>query len=376
MRTYLSYALTALWHDRQRYLPGVLAVAFSAVLIALQWGMLLGMFTFASVTVDRTRADIWLAGPNLQSADLGRPIFDRYLARLAVQPEVDQAEVCVQQRAIWTRSDGSMEICQVVGSRLEGDALGAVAELTPDLRRRLAEDGSVVVDESDRDQLGVKDVGDVGEITGHRVRIVGFIKGFRGPAGAHVFCSIETARRVLRLGANQASYIVARCRRPDETAAVVERLRAAYPGLSVFAAADLSRRSRLYWLTKTKGGLALGYTAALGLLVGAVVTAQTLYAATAAQLHEYAILWALGVPVRRMAVLVLTQAFWVGVAGVALALPAILILANAANALSVVVLLPAWLLAATVAVTMVMALVSGVAGLRSLRRIEPAILLR
>ena len=114
---YSSYALTALWHDRQRYLAGVLAVAFSAVLIALQWGMLLGMFTFASVTVDRSRADIWLGGPHIQSADLSRPIFERYLARLAAQPEVEQSEICIQQRTLWIRPDGSMEICQVVGSR-------------------------------------------------------------------------------------------------------------------------------------------------------------------------------------------------------------------------------------------------------------------
>ena len=38
----------------------------------------------------------------------------------------------------------------------------------------------------------------------------------------------------------------------------------------------------MHWLTKTKAGIALGYAAALGLLVGAVVTSQTLYAAMAA----------------------------------------------------------------------------------------------
>lgn len=376
MRMYFSYALTTLWHDRQRYLAGILAVAFSAVLIALQWGMLLGMFTFASAAVDRSRADIWLGGPNIQSADLSRPIFERYLARLAVQPEVDQTEIYVQERTLWIRPDGSVEICSVIGSRLEDGALGAVQELTPDLRRRLTEDGAVVIDESDREPLGIKEVGDVAEIFGHRVKIVGFLNGFRGPAGAHVFCSIDTARRLLHMSADQASYVLARCGQPAETDAVVQRLRSSYPGLSVFAADDLSRRSRLYWLTKTKGGLALGYAAVLGLLVGSVVTAQTLYAATAAQLREYALLWAVGIPVRRMAALVLAQAFWVGVAGVALALPAIFALAKAANELKVVVLLPPWLLVATVVVTMVMALGSGLAGLRSLRRIEPAVLLR
>src|SRR5947207_9451910 len=107
MRKYFSYALTALWFDRQRYLPGALAVAFSALLIALQWGMLLGMFTFASLTIDRARADIWLGGPNVHTADLGRPISDRHLARLTVQPEVEHAEVYLQQRNHWIRPDGS-----------------------------------------------------------------------------------------------------------------------------------------------------------------------------------------------------------------------------------------------------------------------------
>jgi putative ABC transport system permease protein len=83
---YFSYAFTALWYDRQCYLPGVLSVAFSAALIALQWGLLLGIFLFASLTVDRSQADVWVAGPNLQTADLAGPISERYLERLASQP--------------------------------------------------------------------------------------------------------------------------------------------------------------------------------------------------------------------------------------------------------------------------------------------------
>src|SRR5260370_25400422 len=95
---YFSYSLTALRHDRQRFLPGVLAVAFSALLIALQWGLLLGMFTFVSLTIDRAHADIWLGGPSIRSADLGQPITEDRLAWLATQPEVEHAEAYVQPR--------------------------------------------------------------------------------------------------------------------------------------------------------------------------------------------------------------------------------------------------------------------------------------
>ena len=40
----MSYALQTLWHDKARYAAGVGAVAFSALLIVLQVGLLLGLF--------------------------------------------------------------------------------------------------------------------------------------------------------------------------------------------------------------------------------------------------------------------------------------------------------------------------------------------
>jgi putative ABC transport system permease protein len=373
---YFAYAWTTLWGDRQRYFPGVLAVAFSASLMALQSGMLLGMFTFASLTIDRAQAHIWLGGPRISTVDMAYPIFERDVTRLASQPEVEQAEVYLQKHDLWVRPDGSIELCLVVGARLDEQSLGAVRELTPDLRLSLQENGAVVVDESDLKRLGIHGVGDVAEISGHRARVVGLTHGFRSPAGAHVFCSMETARQLTDFRPNQISYALGRCRDPEDAPAVVERLRASYPGLSAFTAPELSLRSRVYWLTKTKGGEALGYVALVGLLVGALVTAQTLYAATVAQLRQYAVLWALGTPIRRMAALVLAQAFCVGIAGLALAFPVTFALAWAAELLSVVILLPGWLLAATAAVTMAMALGSGFAAMRSLRRIEPAVLLR
>jgi putative ABC transport system permease protein len=132
----------------------------------------------------------------------------------------------------------------------------------------------------------------------------------------------------------------------------------------------------MHWLTKTKAGIALGYAAALGLLVGAVVTSQTLYAATIASLRELAVLRAMGIPRWRMAAMVLAQSFWVGVIGVGLAMPAVYGLAVLAERLGVQVLLPWWLQVSAAGVTLLMALGSGLFALRSLRQVEPATLLR
>jgi putative ABC transport system permease protein len=371
-----SYSLITLWYERQRYLPGVLAVGFSALLIALQCGLLLGLFSITSIPIDHTDADVWMGAPDVLSVDLGRPIREGYLARVAAQPEVTHCEAYLQGFAYWSKRSGGTELCMVVASRLEKGALGTVDVLSAEQRILLTEPGSIVIDESDRGRLGIRGLGDTAEVSGHLVRVVGFTRGLKSLAGPYVFCSITTGRNMLRLLPDQITYVLARCRHKDEARVVVERLRRQYDNISAFTADEFSFRTRMHWLTKTKGGIALGYAAALGLLVGAVVTSQTLYAATAASLREFAVLRALGIPRWRMAALVLSQAFWVGVIGICLALPAAHALAQLADRLGVQVLLRWWLQVGAAVVTMAMAMLSGLLALRSLRQVEPATLLR
>ncbi len=94
--------------------------------------------------------------------------------------------------------------------------------------------------------------------------------------------------------------------------------------MGTYTSEEFSLRSRLYWLTRTKAGIAIGYAAFLGLFVGAVITAQTLYSATVANAKEFAILLALGIPRWRISPMVLAQSFWVGVIGIGLAIPSVL----------------------------------------------------
>jgi putative ABC transport system permease protein len=107
-----------------------------------------------------------------------------------------------------------------------------------------------------------------------------------------------------------------------------------------------------------------------------VVTSQTLYGATAASLPQYAVLRAQGISRLRIASIVVAIAFWVGIAGVLLAVPVTFGLAQLADALGTKVLLPWWLLAAAGSVTLAMALVSGLAALRLVWRIKLGEILR
>jgi putative ABC transport system permease protein len=375
----MNYALITIWQERQRFVPAVLAVGFSMLLITLQSGLLLGLLTLMSTPVDRAAAELWVGHPNVGSVDLGRPIPRGWMARLTVQKEVVRVDPYVEGFAYWIRpQDSGAEVCMVIGTCLDGGSLGAIAPLreSPDLRARLAEPGAVVVDASESGRLGLDGRADPeAEINGHRVRVVGRTSGAKSLGGAYVFCSVETAQRLLFQRPDQATYLLARCRQPGDAEGVARRL-GRYPRMSALTASELSWRSREYWLFKTKAGVALGCGAFLGLLVGGVVTGQTLYAATAASLREYAVLQAQGIPRWRIRATVLVQSFWVGVAGVGLALPLAELLAAVANGLDTRVRLAWWLVAGAAAVTMAMALLSGLVALRSLRLLPPAQLLR
>ena len=306
-----------------------------ALLIALQCGLLLGLFSITSIPVDHTRADIWVTAPEVLSVDLGRPIpLSNTLARVRRHPGVIQAEPFMMGFAYWAKPGGTgSELCLVLGSRLTDDSLGSLDVLSPELRARLSEHGSIVVDEEELDRLGIHKVGDMAEILGHRARVVGLVHGVKSLAGPYVFCSLETAYDYLHLqGPEMTTYVLARCRQPGEAPALVQQLRQS-EHISAFTAPEFSVRSRLHWLTKTKAGVALGYAAALGLLVGAVVTSQTLYAATAASLREFAVLRAWAFRAAHGYVGPVTIFSWVGLFGVCLALPAAFALAEVANSL-------------------------------------------
>jgi putative ABC transport system permease protein len=372
----VSYTLSTLWHERQRYLSGVLAVAFSAILITLQTGLLWGLFATTSAPIDHAGADIWLGAPRVLSVDLGRAISENHLSRLANQPGISAPEIYILDYHYWVKKNGSKELCIVIGSRLGPGALGAIKELTPALRAKLSEPGAVVIDVTEMNRLGVTRVGDTAEIAGRHVRVVGLVRGLKSLTGPYIFCSVETAQRILPILPDQTTYVLARC--PDRSRAhqIVDKLRADHPDISAFTREEISLRTRMYWLTMTNAGISAGFTAVLGLLVGAVVTSQTLYGATLASLREFAVLRALGIPRWRIGLTVIVLSLWVGIVGVLAALPAIYGLANVAALIGTRVLLPTWLITSASTLTLTMAMVSGLAALRSLRLMEPASLLR
>lgn len=372
----MQFTLAILWHERRRFAPAVFAVAFSALLVALQGGLLLGTFSTVSIPIDHSDADLWIGDRKILSVDMGRTIPVGWQSRLCL-PEIKQSEPYVQGFANWRKPSGAVEMVIVVGSAQHPGALGLMEPLAELPRGLLQESGAVVIDEADCDRLGIDGINTPVEINGHRMRVAGMVSGLRGLAGPYVFCSLAAARALLGLREDQATYLLARCREPGDAERVRDDLRRKYgQEMSIQTPREFSRQSQLHWLVRTGGGIALLCAAILALLVGTVVTRQTLYAATLASLREYAVLRALGTPRCLLSASMLFQAFCVGIAGVLAALPAIAGLAWSLQQIGGRVLLPGWLLGSTTVLMLGVAMMAGGGALRCLRQAEPITLLR
>jgi putative ABC transport system permease protein len=381
VRLGIPYSLRMLWRDRSRFLPALLAVGFSAVLIAAQCGLVMGLVVTTSAPIDHCGAHIWVLPLEAPSLHQTQHFPLDWQSRLDVQPEIERTEPYLVGMGRWRPPGyGNTELCMLMGVCLDRGSLGALKVMTPELRAALAEPGAVAVDAWEFATLGLKgERNEAGEINGEPVRLAGILHGFHGFNFVYVFCSQDTLRLLIPQFAEHpdlTTCLVARCRDPRDVDRVVARLRHDYPDMGVYSSRELSLKVKLYWLLRSRGGMVLICTMALALLVGLAVTSETLYAAVLAQSKEFAVLEALGIPRRHVVGLVLAQSFWLGVSGVLMALPCTVFLAWGALWMQTQVILSVPILSLTFALTLGMAMLAGLSSLRPLRHIEPAKLLR
>jgi len=375
----VALARKTLVYEWRRFLPAMLAVGFAGLLQLLQIALVLGIFGSTSLYVTGSSADVWVGYPGTQSVGLGRSIEADVQSRLRMDPQVQRIEPYLWVDGDWRgpRETGGVSVF-VSGIDPAADGLMFSKVLPLALRARLAEPDAIIIDRSALGQLGI-DIGQSATINGQRVRVAGVSSGLRALGGVNVLCSLDTARRLDNdTTDNGPTYLVASLRDPAQADAVAARLRGAtsFGPYTTWSARDFAQRSVRYWLFDTGAGAGVMFLAGIVFLVGAAITSQTLIAAVNGSIREYATLNALGVGVGALRKVVLEQAFWVGFLGLlgASALGIVLLLLARSQDVPVVLNAPAAL--ACIALVMGLAAVSGLAAMRSLRRADPATLLR
>ncbi|HUI24500.1 MAG TPA: ABC transporter permease, partial [Candidatus Kryptonia bacterium] len=225
--------------------------------------------------------------------------------------------------------------------------------------------------------LGVTHIGQVLELNSRRARVVAMTSGVRTfTQSPYVFASFKTASRLATMADNRTSYLLVRAAPGADLGKLQQDLRSRFPHNDVWTKSAFAWQTRLYWLFSTGAGTALCIAAALGLVVGIVIVAQTLYAATVERMPEYATLRALGATDRFVYLVILRQALAIAVlgyiAGTICAVAAVFAARNASPAL----VLPWWLVLVLFVITTAMCSSASLLSIRKVLALEPATVFR
>ena len=365
-------AFRNLFHDTTSLLVTLIGIVFSVVLVSVQTGLYLGSERTIAVVLDETRPDLWVVPVGTKSFDDASLLPGRETYAVLSTPGVAAAEELVVGFTSWRKPEGGNKAIVLVGSDWTRGGLkpwnivmGSPADL--------AAPGAVAIDRSYFPDLGVTDVGQTAEINRQRVTVKAVTQGIRAfTTLPYVFTSIQKARQMTGANAEQSSYIMVRTTPGSDVGAVKSALQGRIKDAEVLTHAEFRARSTNYWLFKTGAGMALIAGAALGVIVGIVIVAQTLYASTKDHLNEFATLRALGASAGYIHLVILLQALMSAVlgylAGMALSLAAI----EGSKATTLKIVMTPELAGALFALTIAMCAIAAMSAIVKVTRIDPA----
>src|SRR5712671_5452259 len=242
---------------------------------------------------------------------------------------------------------------------------GSLADLVP---------GAVAIDQSYFDRLGTKGLGASAEIRDQKVEVTVVTKGIRAfTTTPYVFTSLDQARAYVGTPLNKATYFLLRLAPNADVESVRSRLRTILSESEVLTPSEFRSRSRSFWLFGTGAGAALFAGALLGIIVGTVIVAQTLYSSTKDHLTEFATLRAIGSSSRYIHKVIICQALLSAVIGFCIAAGIGLILVDATAESALTALMTPLLTVGLFMLTVVMCVLSATFAVVQVIRIDPAV---
>jgi putative ABC transport system permease protein len=369
MRSLVAYRM--LVHDRAPTAGSVLGVVAILFLVGQQLSTLFGLFTYMSVLVDHSDADVWICGKFTDNANSTGQLPVRYVDRLGGLADVAWAEPVVTTAGETRRKDGKSEGVVVVGlpaPRLTG---GPWAFERGSVETLLDYDG-ITVDSRDLELFGDPELGDVLEVNKKRVRINAVTKRITSFGGTLVFTNRTKAREISNLPPDRCSYILVKLKNGADVDAAVAKMRALLPRAEVFPKDVLSRLTRAYYLINTGIGFSFGFTTLMSSLVGIVIITLTMYTSILNREKDFAVLRALGGRKKDIFIIVLCQAVIIGAVGIFLGFLLLALFLNGTRDSNLASFIPLWFPFVHAAFTLALCLLGSLFAIRRATRVEPA----
>lgn len=362
-----------LFHDRLSFIVTIVGIVFSVVLVAIQSGIYLGSEKKIAAILDQAPADYWIVPLGTKSFDDPSPLSGRERHMALSVPGVAHVEDMVVSFARWRKPAGGTNTVLLIGSEAVSDR-PLPWNIADGSRGALNAPTTVAIDKSYFPDLGITAVKDQAEINGVNVEIAAVTRKIRSfTTLPFVFTNIEEARRLTGIGQNQATYERVLLSDGADRDAVRNEIQRRLPDTEVLTQTEFVKRSQAYWLFQTGAGAALIAGAVLGLIVGIVIVAQTLYSSTKDHINEFATLRALGAGAGYIVKVILMQAVLSGLIGYALGILLAMGVIAAAEDTKLTVVMTPQLAGALFAITIGMCVFAAISAIIKVVRIDPAV---
>ena len=368
-----TLAFRNLFHDRLRFIATVIGIVFSIVLVTVQMGLYLGFGRMVTTMIDHASADLWVMPRGTKCFEDPSLLDTRERYRALSINGVAEAIPVVIGFADWRMPSGETTPVFVIGSDLRSGGLQPW-NLVEGQIEALSTPKAVAVDKSYFDRLGISGIGAIAEIRQQPVRVAAITNGIRSfTTTPFVFMDVNRARAYTGVPSGKATYLLIRLSPDADLDHVRSQLMSDITRVEVLTPAEFRERSRAFWLFGTGAGAALFAGALLGVIVGTVIVAQTLYSSTKEHLNEFATLRAIGSSRRYIYKVIVCQALLSAVIGFSIAALVGDVIEHATAATALPILITPGLNISLFLLTVVMCIGSAVAAIVQVTRIDPVI---
>ena len=359
-------------HDRLRFIATIIGIVFSILLVTVQLGLYLGFGRMVTTMIDHAAGDLWIMPAGTKCFEDPSLLDERKRFQALSINGVADARPIVIGFAEWKLPSGGTTPVFMIGADLRAAGLhpwnliaGSIDALSiPD---------AVAVDQSYFDRLGISGLGATAEIRSQRVEVAAVTKGIRSfTTTPYVFTTLDRARAYTGISTSKATYFLVHVSPEAGIENVRARLKANLTDVEVLTQAEFRDRSRSFWLFDTGAGAALFAGALLGVIVGTIIVAQTLYSSTKDHINEFATLRAIGSSGAYIHRVIIWQALLNAFIGFAVAalIGVVIVQMTAESALPI--LMTPGLTAGLFLLTVFMCVVSAISAIVKVMRIDPA----
>jgi putative ABC transport system permease protein len=312
----------------------------------------------------------------MHNVDFPADIPRRWIDRIRSVPGVRCAEPYLIGFADMALPSGGFEGVVVVGvdrASLLGGAWNLVEGRPEDILRS---DG-VIIDRCEDEKLEHPKLGDVRELNGHRAKVVGFSQGIMGFLVApYIFTTYDRAAEYLRKDPSVSSYYLLQIEPGYRAEDVCEAIGKRVPELDAFPRDHYSKISIAFWMTRTGLGISFGAATLLGLAVGLVMVAQTLYALVLDRLGEFGTLKAIGATELQVFSILFAQAIAMALVGSLLGLALVSLIQWLCHTPRAPIVVPWWVSLGSCILVLTICLVAATLPYVRIRKVDPMMVLQ